>query len=624
MFATFFRPKTRQLRRRVAIVLGGLTLVAGGLFATRGLFADKARAQAPRPTVPEPSFNPNPSDYQSRIVAYLYGSTPVTRHELGEYLLARLGADKLATLVNKRILDRECWSRGVVITAAEVDASLAAEMRGLALSQADFLKTIKAKHNKNLVEFREDVIRPRLQMMRLVASRITVSPDDLRKAFESMYGEKVEGRLILWPRGSEQWAIDNYARLRDNEAVFDEAARNQKTSSLAAGAGKIRPISRYSMEEKIEKEAFRLKPGQVSELIETPEGVVLFKCDKRIPADTTVNFEAAREKIAEELRERKLQAEMGTAFQALRDQAKPQIVLKKADRLTPGPAQSPTSAVAYLGSIAITREELGEFLIQRFGAEKLELLINRHILDQACSERKIDISDAAVDAQFDSDLKAMNMSRQVFEKEMLSKWGKSLLEWREDVVKPKMMLSQLAAGRVKVTEEDLKKGYEAYHGERMECRMILFSPEQHKFALSRYIALRDDEAEFDRAARTQAVPSLASQAGKIPVFGRYALGDENLEREAFRLQPGEVSALVGTPQGHVLLKCDKRIPPDTSVTLEQVRDKLTKEILEKKTVAEMQVVFGELKAKANPRLLLRQPGTGEDVTAEAKKLLEEK
>jgi hypothetical protein len=43
--------------------------------------------------------NPNPSDYQSRIVAYLYGSTPVTRHELGEYLLARLGADKLATLV---------------------------------------------------------------------------------------------------------------------------------------------------------------------------------------------------------------------------------------------------------------------------------------------------------------------------------------------------------------------------------------------------------------------------------------------------------------------------------------------------------------------------------------------
>jgi nucleoid DNA-binding protein len=271
--------------------------------------------------------------------------------------------------------------------------------------------------------------------------------------------------------------------------------------------------------------------------------------------------------------------------------------------------------------MAITREELGEFLIQRFGAEKLELLINRHILDQACSERKIDISDAAVDAQFDSDLKAMNMSRQVFEKEMLSKWGKSLLEWREDVVKPKMMLSQLAAGRVKVTEEDLKKGYEAYHGERMECRMILFSPEQHKFALSRYIALRDDEAEFDRAARTQAVPSLASQAGKIPVFGRYALGDENLEREAFRLQPGEVSALVGTPQGHVLLKCDKRIPPDTSVTLEQVRDKLTKEILEKKTVAEMQVVFGELKAKANPRLLLRQPGTGEDVTAEAKKIV---
>ncbi|MGL4555573.1 MAG: peptidylprolyl isomerase [Gemmataceae bacterium] len=622
MFATFFRPEARRLRRRVAMILGGLTLTAAGLYSARGLFVEKARAQAPPARTAEPAFNPNPSDYQSRVVAYVHGGTAVTRQELGEYLVARVGADKIATLVNKRILDRECWARGVVVTAAEVDAALAAEMRGLALSQADFLKTVKAKHNKNLVEFKEDVVRPRLQVLRLVAGRVTVSADDLRKAFESMYGEKVEGRLILWPRGQEQWAIDNYARLRDNEAVFDEAARNQKTSSLAAGAGKIRPITRYSMDEKIEKEAFRLRPGQVSELINTPEGVMVFKCDKRLPADTAVNFEASKEKIAEEMKERKLQAEMAAAFQALRDQAKPQIVLKKAERLTPGPVPSPSSAVAYLGSQAVTREELGEFLIARFGPEKLELMINRKILEQACAERQVELTEAAVDAQFDADLKGMNMTRPVFEKEMLTKWGKTLLEWREDVIRPKMMLSALAAGRVKVTDEDLKKGFEAYHGERLECRMVLFSPEQHKFALSRYVSLRDDEAEFDRAARSQPVPSLASQAGKIPAFGRHALGDENLEREAFRLQPGEVSALVGTPQGHVLLKCDKRIPPDTGVTLDQVREKLTKEIHEKKTVTEMQVVFGELKAKANPRLLLRPSGMAEDVTAEARKALE--
>jgi hypothetical protein len=190
-----------------------------------------------------------------------------------------------------------------VITAAEVDASLAAEMRGLALSQADFLKTIKAKHNKNLVEFREDVIRPRLQMMRLVASRITVSPDDLRKAFESMYGEKVEGRLILWPARFGTVGDRQLRATRETMRLFlmKPLAIRKPRHSLPAPE-KFVLFLRYSMEEKIEKEAFRLKPGQVSELIETPEGVVLFKCDKRIPADTTVNFEAAREKIAEELR----------------------------------------------------------------------------------------------------------------------------------------------------------------------------------------------------------------------------------------------------------------------------------------------------------------------------------
>src|SRR5262249_51532301 len=151
----------------------------------------------------------------------------------------------LATLVNKRILDRECWARGVVVTSAEVESTMAAEMKGLAVSHADFLKMIKAKHNKNLVEFKEDVVRPRLQALRLVAGRVTVSADDVRKGFESMYGEKVEGRLILWPLEQREWAIDNYTKLRDNEAFFDEAARKQKTPSLAAGAGKIRAITRY-------------------------------------------------------------------------------------------------------------------------------------------------------------------------------------------------------------------------------------------------------------------------------------------------------------------------------------------------------------------------------------------
>src|SRR5262249_5097859 len=52
-------------------------------------------AQAPQPAAAEPS------DYTQRTVAFVYGSKGITREQLGEYLIARFGPDKVLNLVNK-------------------------------------------------------------------------------------------------------------------------------------------------------------------------------------------------------------------------------------------------------------------------------------------------------------------------------------------------------------------------------------------------------------------------------------------------------------------------------------------------------------------------------------------
>ncbi|MFM7151101.1 MAG: peptidylprolyl isomerase, partial [Gemmataceae bacterium] len=474
-----------------------------------------------------------------------------------------------------------------------------------------------------LYEWKEDVVRPRVQMTRLVQARMTITPEELRKAFESQYGEKVECRIILWPHAKEKDALDQYAKLRDSETAFADAAKKQTTSWLAGAGGKIKPIGRHSANIELEKEAFRLEPGQVSTLIKTPEGIVLIKCDKRIPADTTVAFEAVKEKLEVEIRNQKMTAEMGSAFKNLREQARPQPLLTKTDKPAPsGATPPPSQVVAYLfNSQPVTREDLGEFLIARYGAEKLEFLVNRRIIDQACEAAGVKVSDADVDRNLDEEIKMLQCDRKHFEKEFLGKWGKSMFEWREDVIRPRLMLTQLCKGRVKVTEEDLKKGFEAYYGERMECRVILFPADQAKYAMSEYAKLRDSEEEFARKAKNQPSPTLAAEGGKIPVFGRNTLGDENLEREAFKLKPGEVSPLIGTPQGQVIIKCDKRIAADGKAKLDEVKVKLGKEIEEKKVQMEMQVVFKELREKANPQLILKNPGKPDDLIAETKKLL---
>src|SRR5262249_28450900 len=61
--------------------------------------------------------------------------------------------------------------------------------------------------------------------------------------------------------------------------------------------------------------------------------------------------------------------------------------------------------VAFIyGNVPITREDRGESLIPRSGAERVDSLANRRIIDMACRARNVTVTDAEVDAQLKQDL----------------------------------------------------------------------------------------------------------------------------------------------------------------------------------------------------------------------------
>jgi parvulin-like peptidyl-prolyl isomerase len=611
---------------RVALVGGTLAGAVGGAWVFRGVLNHRAAAQqaahAQAQQAVVTSAAAATSDYDKRVVAYIHKSQPITRQDLGEYLIARYGAAALPGMLTKKLLDRACAQRHVVVNAAEVEAALATDVKAMGVEQAAFAKTILAKYHKNLVEWKEDILKPRLQMRRLVQERLTVSEEDLRKAYESTYGEKVDCRLILWPLEKEPQARAAYNTLRSSPEAFDEAAKKQDKSELASAGGKIRPIGRYTMDPDVEKAVFMLRPGEMTEEIKTPQGIVLLRCDKRIPADTSVHFDSVKAKLTADIQEAKLQAEMATAFQALRQEGRPDPLLHFSERADPGPVPPPNQVVAYIhGSEPVTREELGELLIARYGTEKIEFLVNRRIIEQECRARNVTVTDEEIDKAFQDDLKMLNADKAHFQKEFLAKWGKNLYEWREDVIRPRLLLTKMCQGRVKCGEEELKQCFDAHYGERLECRVILWPTDQHRFALAEYAKIRDSEDEFSRKAKSQASTTLAAQGGRVPAFGRHAFGDERVEDEAFKLKPGEVTSLIGTPQGHIVLKLDKRIPPDTTAKLEKVRDELTKEVLAKKLQIEMQTYFKDLHAKATPQVLIKGSGVPEDLAAQTKQIM---
>lgn len=294
------------------------------------------------------------------------------------------------------------------------------------------------------------------------------------------------------------------------------------------------------------------------------------------------------------------------------------------DQLTaqqPGPFPAPTGdarVVAYIyGNVPVTREDLGEFLIARGGHQKLELLVNKKIIEVEAGRRNVTVTPIEVKAGLEEDIRGMGITLDDFEKHILPRYGKTLFEWQEDVIKPRILLGKMCRDNVKVTEEDLRKAFENRHGERRQAKVICWNKNDERIALKQWEEARKGETQaerdtnFDRIARTQADPNLASSCGQIAPVGRHAEAENDaLHKTLFSLKVGEMSQLFQTPAGIMCVKCVAVIPPDANVKLEgDLRKNLEKEMFDKKLTAEIPAFFNKCKEVAQPNLLLKGPPT---------------
>jgi len=293
-----------------------------------------------------------------------------------------------------------------------------------------------------------------------------------------------------------------------------------------------------------------------------------------------------------------------------------------------GNISSSRQVVAYIyNGIPITREELGEFLIARGGYQKLELLVNKRIIEIEAARRNLTVTPEEVQAALNENLRTLGISKEDFINKVLPHYGKTLYEWTEDVIKPRLLLTKMCRDRIKVSEEDLRRAFENKYGERRQAKIILWRPGELKVAQKQWDEARRSDEDFDRIARMQADPNLAAACGLVAPIGRFAWVDSEgksdaVEKMLFSLKEGEISQLFQTPAGIMCIKCVKIIPPDSNVKLEQVREELEKDIFDKKLNAEIPKFFGELKEQAKPQLLLKGPPSPEEFSEGTKRLIE--
>jgi parvulin-like peptidyl-prolyl isomerase len=323
-------------RHRIALAIGflvlaGLATAWGRTGSSPQGTAQPAQTPPSQPAVAASNLPTSTSDYSERVVAYIYGKIPITREELGEYLIARLGTERLENMVNRRIIEEACRAKNIDVTAAEIEADFAETLKGIGpgTTAKRFEDTVLKPNHHTLYEWKEDAVRPRLLLTKLSRARVQVTEEDLQKAFEAHYGEKVDCRIIMWPPAEKNQVLRIYPTIRDSEQEFETKAKQQANAVLAAKGGQVEPIGHHLANPEVEKVAFALKPGEVSRVLETPEGLMVIKCVKRLPPDTSKSLEKERDRLTKEVFDKKLQVEIGAVFQELRKQANPVFILKK-------------------------------------------------------------------------------------------------------------------------------------------------------------------------------------------------------------------------------------------------------------------------------------------------------
>lgn len=592
----------------------------GPALAAVPFFAGPITAEPPKPLA-----NVNA---ERRVVAFIHGNVPVYRDELGEYLIARGGMEKVELLVNRRIIEVAAARANITVTPDEIKAGLEDDLRGAKVDMAAFTQFIKERYGKTLFEWEQDVIRPRLQLGKMCRGSITITPEDVQKTWESKFGEKREAQLIVWPVGKDAPPLSQQqkdaARLSVEE--FEKLAAAQPDPGLAQARGRVNPVGRHidGEDPNVEKALFSLKEGEISDWIPTKTSLTCVRLIKIHPADPNQTFDKLKGEVEKEVFDRKLNAAIPEMFTKLKKDANPQLTVQVpkppvADPMNP-PVRiedpDPRVLAKVYGNILITREDLGDFLLVRGGDDKLELLVNKRIIEWEAAKRGITITPEELEKakkDYVNKLGIANVTVADFVKHVLPKRNLTEVTWVEDIIKPELVMAKLCRERVKVTAEDLQQAFENKYGEKRELRLILWPRDQARVALKQWDEARKSDQDFDRIARSQTDPNLAAAGGKIEPMGRYPDADNpKIAEVAFSLKEGEVSQLFETPAGIICIKLIRKIPPVAGVSLDQVKETLTAEKYERKLSRELGLYFGELKAAANPNILLRSPTSSRD------------
>ncbi|MEA1951849.1 MAG: peptidylprolyl isomerase, partial [Planctomycetota bacterium] len=325
---------------------------------------------------------------------------------------------------------------------------------------------------------------------------------------------------------------------------------------------------------------------------------VILKREKGIAA-RGIKFEDVQERLTKMIEQRKLRTVSKDLFRELQEQAKVVNILNDPEKRK----QMPGIAAIVSGQ-KITMRELAEECIKRHGTQVLDGLINRILIEQACEQKEIKINDEELTAEIvraaTDSVEAKPDGTPDVEAwiELVTKQqGISREVYIRDSVWPSVALKKLVGDSVSITEDDVQRGFDANYGPKVRCRAIVLDNQRRAQEVWEKARQNPSVEYFGRLAQEYSIEAASRELkGQVPPIKKNG-GQPVLEREAFALQPGEISGIIQAGGHFVILLCEGQTTP-VDVNPAEVRELIVQDIREKKTRKAMAHLFGRLQEKA--------------------------
>jgi len=256
-------------------------------------------------------------------------------HKLTPEQMAEVKKNVLDNLIARELLYQESQRKGITISKASVDKQIADLMKKFPNEKA-FEDTLKKMHLTK--ESLRNQVKEGMAIQELVdkefVKKTVVTDAEAKKYYDEhpdlfKQPEKIRARHILIKvnqnatkaekEKARKKIKDIQKKLKKGED-FAKLAKEYSEGPSSKNGGDLGYFSKGQMVKPFEKAAFALKPGQISDIVETQYGYHLIKLVDKKPA-TVVAFKDVKDQLQEFLKQEKVQKEVQQHVETLKKQA---------------------------------------------------------------------------------------------------------------------------------------------------------------------------------------------------------------------------------------------------------------------------------------------------------------